>query len=146
MRRPGAFTRVGETTDATGGDDGVSGAARVLGGIEIRTEAACILGFLVAECSRQGIGHIITIDIRPEARRHRLGSALLNSAESTLRSTPCRMVRLETAVDNVAAISFYKRSGYNVTRTIPRYYSTGVDALLLEKDLLSQVEAATVRT
>jgi ribosomal protein S18 acetylase RimI-like enzyme len=42
---------------------------------------------------------------------------------------------LETAVDNVPALSFYKRHGYDVIRTWPRYYSNGVDALLLEKDL-----------
>jgi ribosomal protein S18 acetylase RimI-like enzyme len=53
------------------------------------------------------------------------------------------MVRLETAVDNANAISFYKRRGYNVMQTIPHYYSTGVDALLLEKDMLLQVEAAS---
>jgi ribosomal protein S18 acetylase RimI-like enzyme len=44
-------------------------------------------------------------------------------------------VELETAVDNVSALSFYKRQGYNVTKTQPRYYSNGVDALVLEKPL-----------
>ena len=49
----------------------------------------------------------------------------------------CSTVRLETAVDNISALSFYKRHGYHVIKVIPRYYSNGVDALLLEKDLLS---------
>lgn len=95
-----------------------------------------ILGFIVAERTR-GIGHIITIDVRAEARRHRIGSVLLQTAEERLRAWTCRVVRLETAVDNVSALSFYKRHGYSVIRTIPRYYSNGLDALLLEKDLLS---------
>jgi len=30
---------------------------------------------------------------------------------------------------------FYKRHGYSVVKTIPRYYSNGVDALVLQKDL-----------
>ena len=42
---------------------------------------------------------------------------------------------LETAVDNVAALSFYKRHGYSVVRTWPRYYSNGVDALVMRKEL-----------
>ena len=42
---------------------------------------------------------------------------------------------LETAVDNLAALSFYKRHGYNVIRTWPRYYSNGVDALVMKKEL-----------
>ena len=102
------------------------------------------MGFLVAESSRRGIGHIITIDVRAEARRHRVGSALLEAAELRLRAAQCHMVRLETAVDNAGALSFYKRRGYNVMQTIPHYYSSGVDALLLEKDLLLRIEAMSV--
>jgi ribosomal protein S18 acetylase RimI-like enzyme len=30
---------------------------------------------------------------------------------------------------------FYKRHGYEVVKTIPRYYSNGVDALVLRKEL-----------
>ena len=96
-----------------------------------------ILGFIVAESSRRGMGHIITIDVRSIARRHHIGSALLDAAESRLRATKCQAVRLETAVDNASAIFFYKRHGYDVIKVIPHYYSNGVDALLLEKNLLS---------
>lgn len=95
-----------------------------------------IVGFIVTEQSR-GVGHIITIDVLQEARRHRIGSALLNAAASELRKRDCSLVRLETAVDNTAALTFYKRHGYHVVKTIPRYYSNGVDALLLEKNLHS---------
>lgn len=96
-----------------------------------------IVGFLVGERTPRGRGHIITIDVCAQARRHRIGSALLNSAEEQVRSWKCSAIRLETAVDNVAALSFYKRHGYDVIKTVPRYYSNGVDALLLEKDLPS---------
>ena len=95
-----------------------------------------ILGFLVAESGRNGAGHIITIDVRPEARRHHVGTAVLDAAEARLRAANCSYVRLETAVDNVSALAFYKRHGYDVVQTIPRYYSNGLDALLMEKSLL----------
>jgi ribosomal-protein-alanine N-acetyltransferase len=101
-----------------------------------------IVGFLVAETSRCGIGHIITIDVRAEARRHRVGSTLLLAAEERLRIAKSHAVRLETAVDNASALSFYKRHGYDVLRAIPHYYSNGVDALLLEKVLI-QAETAS---
>ena len=94
-----------------------------------------IIGFLVGERTPHGRGHIITIDVCARARRHRVGSALLSSAEKQVRSWKCSAIRLETAVDNVAALSFYKRHGYDVIKTVPRYYSNGLDALLLEKDL-----------
>jgi ribosomal-protein-alanine N-acetyltransferase len=135
LRRLGAFTLVAEAGAALADRSGdqtkneqVLKEGEVLNGNRV-------LGFLVAECGRRKIGHVITIDVREEARRHRVGSALLDAAELRLRSAQCQLVRLETAVDNRAALSFYKRRGYNVIETIPRYYSSGVDALLLEKDL-----------
>jgi [ribosomal protein S18]-alanine N-acetyltransferase len=127
IRRPGAFTMVAESRYA-----------------ELDEHAATpeILGFLVAETSRRGLGHIITIDVRAEARRNRLGSTLLGAAEEKLRIAKSHAVRLETAVDNTPALHFYKRQGYDVIRVIPHYYSNGVDALLLEKSLLSAKTAS----
>jgi ribosomal-protein-alanine N-acetyltransferase len=90
-------------------------------------------GFIVAHCGVSG--HVITIDVGPGARRAGVGSLLLRAAEERMRTTGCRTVGLETAVDNLTALSFYKRHGYDVVRTWPRYYPNGVDALVLKKDL-----------
>ncbi len=102
---------------------------------------AHVMGFLVAESGRRGVGHVITIDVRPETRQSGVGSALLAAAEARLRAAKNSAVRLETAVDNASALAFYKHHGYDVIKTIPRYYSNGVDALLLEKNLLSSVSS-----
>jgi ribosomal-protein-alanine N-acetyltransferase len=116
MRRPNAFTLVAEKTASGNGH---------------RVE---VIGFIVAEGGTQ-TGHIITIDVLPEARRSGLGSRLMEEAEQRLRAAGCRAVVLETAVDNAAALAFYKRHQYFLVKTIPRYYATGVDAFLLKKDL-----------
>ena len=105
-----------------------------------------IVGFIVAAIRGRNIGHVITLDVRNEARRHHVGSTLLEHAEVKLRSSRCACVRLETAVDNISALTFYKRSGYTVIKTIPNYYSNGLDALLLEKHLLSPAATANVLT
>jgi len=120
INRKGSFTFVAESSELSEGKSG----------------GTSIIGFIVGEQSR-GTGHIITIDVRTEARRHRVGSELLKLAEKQLRLWKSNAVRLETAVDNISALSFYNRHGYHVIKTIPRYYSNGLDALLLEKDLLS---------
>ncbi len=127
IKRKGSFTLVAEATEPQNSEQsGQAGTAK----------AGTIVGFIVAEHARR-VGHVVTIDVRAEARRHRVGSALLHAAEERLCGLQCHHARLETAVDNISALFFYKRHGYHVIKTVPRYYSNGVDALLLEKDLLS---------
>jgi ribosomal-protein-alanine N-acetyltransferase len=102
----------------------------------VATEADEIRGFIVAQSG--DIGHVITIDVSPKLRRSGVGSLLLAAAEEQLAANGCRGVGLETAVDNVGALSFYKRHGYSIIRTWPRYYANGVDALVLKKHLTKQ--------
>lgn len=104
-----------------------------------------VLGFIVARARRNGIGHILTIDVPRASRRSGVGSRLLNTAEDRLREAGCRAVVLETAVDNSSALAFYKRHRYSVAKTIPRYYSTGVDAFVLEKELHSSSMRSRLR-
>jgi ribosomal-protein-alanine N-acetyltransferase len=109
---------------------------------EHKAEGSTILGFIVAEVDGRGIGHIITIDVIAAARRFGIGSSLLGAAEDRLRAARCPGVRLETAVDNLGALAFYKRHGYFLTKTVPHYYSNGVDALILRKELLRQAKSS----
>jgi ribosomal-protein-alanine N-acetyltransferase len=101
-----------------------------------------IVGFIVAESERRGSGHIITIDVLPDARGAGAGSRLLYVAEDRLRAARCCYVFLETAVNNRTALAFYKTHHYNVIKTVPRYYAGGVDALVLKKNLLSPPQPA----
>lgn len=118
MRRPGAFTLVAEKSQP-----------------ELAAET---VGFVVAEINRNQAGHVITIDVVSRERRSGVGSLLLNGAEERLRSMNCNAVMLEAAVDNASALGFYKKHGYFVVKTEPRYYSNGVDAFVLRKDLQRQ--------
>ena len=121
IRKPSAFTLVAET---------LAGKAAKAQDPE---NPYRIVGFLVG--TGGPTGHIITIDVVSDARRTGVGSVLLSAAEGRLRAGGSQAVGLETAVDNAAALSFYKRHGYSVVRTWPRYYSNGVDALVLKKQL-----------
>jgi ribosomal-protein-alanine N-acetyltransferase len=101
--------------------------------VAVHAENPDIAGFIVAHA---GItGHVITLDVVASARRSGVGSQLLRAAEDRLRAAGSRAVGLETAVDNLSALSFYKRHGYSVIKTWPRYYANGVDALVMKKEL-----------
>jgi ribosomal protein S18 acetylase RimI-like enzyme len=120
MNLPGAFTVVAETSGK-------------------KTEIA---GFIVTQKQPRGMGHIITIDTVEKFRRHGLGSLLMQAAEDRLKATGCYAVVLEAAVDNAAAIAFYKRLGYFVMKTIPRYYHGDLDALMMGKRIAAKSVSA----
>jgi len=123
MRSRGSFTLIA-VNDATSNSS--------------RSAAAdsSVAGFIVAGADDRGWGHVITIDVVKAARRSGVGSLLLQAAEDRMGAAHGRKVELETAVDNVSALSFYKRHGYSVVRIYPGYYSNGVDALVLQKELV----------
>jgi ribosomal-protein-alanine N-acetyltransferase len=131
IRGRGAFTLVAE------GDD------------------AKIGGFIVAEC-RRGVrgsksqsqfatGHIITIDVAEWARRSGVGTLLMDEAELRMCNENCDVTYLEAAVDNVAAIAFYKGRGYGVLNSIPHYYNDEIDALVMGKRLVNVERAGSHR-
>lgn len=126
VRRRRAFTLIAES---------VAEKRRKLRAGSDAGTAPTIVGFIVVEQDTRGVGHVITIDVRGSARRAGVGSQLMDAAEERLRVGGCRAVFLETAVNNVSALSFYKRRGYSVLKTIPRYYQNNLDALLLGKKL-----------
>jgi ribosomal-protein-alanine N-acetyltransferase len=94
-----------------------------------------IVGFVTVEMHPKGYGHIITIDTHPDLRRQKLGSTLIEAAEKYVRDKDGFMVVLEVAVNNLAAITFYKRHHYSVLRKLPKYYLGKTDGLFLTKRL-----------
>lgn len=128
MRRPNSFTLVAESNLENLAETDSQNGALV---------SASTIGFVVAETSR-ATGHIITLDVIVEARRSGVGSALMRAAETRLLEAKATTVALETPVNNLAAIRFYKHEGYFVEKTLAGYYSGQLDALLMAKDLKSE--------
>ena len=93
------------------------------------------LGFIVGHHARQYLGHIVTLDVDASARRSGLGSVLITALEARLSGQGCRSVVLEVAVDNHAAIAFYKKHRYAVLKTLSRYYPAELDGLMMGKTL-----------
>lgn len=99
-----------------------------------------IMGFIIADAFRPRrfaatMGRIITIDVDPAVQKSGLGRLLIARAEEHLKKAGCKEVILEVAVDNDRALRFYKKAGYSVLKSLPRYYMDSLDGLLMGKKL-----------
>ena len=82
---------------------------------------------------------VITLAVRPSARRRGLARALTTRAVARAASAGATRVFLEVAEDNAAARALYEALGFGEVGSRPRYYArrdgSRVDALLLALNL-----------
>ncbi len=83
-------------------------------------------------------GYVVTIDVAPEFRRRGVGRLLMKRVESEMESAGASRLRLEVAVNNAAAQSFYGGLGFRPTGRIRGYYPGNLDAISMEKALLGE--------
>ncbi|MEX2642251.1 MAG: GNAT family N-acetyltransferase [Acetobacterales bacterium] len=84
---------------------------------------------------------ILTLAVRPAQRRRGIGAALVGAAAAQLGPAGARMLHLEVARDNEAALALYHACGFRETGQRGGYYAGSgptvprVDALLMSLDL-----------
>jgi ribosomal-protein-alanine N-acetyltransferase len=80
---------------------------------------------------------LLTLAVRPDARRSGLGSALVAAFEAQAMAAGAEECLLEVAVTNTAALCLYRRLGFAPVGRRPGYYRRSaappVDALVLRK-------------
>jgi len=96
------------------------------------------VGFILGHQQR-GDGHVVTLDVARHVRRTGLASILMQKLEASFASLGCDSLMLEVAVNNRAGLSFYKKHGFSVVKTLRRYYPGGLDGLLMGKKLSTQL-------
>jgi len=80
-------------------------------------------------------GHVVSIAVMPQTRRKGMASALIKRSMEGMEYYKAKQDFLEVRVTNEAAISLYKKLGFEITRTINGYYSDGEDAYVMTKKL-----------
>jgi ribosomal-protein-alanine N-acetyltransferase len=80
-------------------------------------------------------GHIVSVAVIPEFRTSGAGYSLAQQALAAMVGQHVDECYLEVRVNNYPAINLYKKLGFQVTRTIPRYYFDGSDAYVMSKAL-----------
>lgn len=96
-----------------------------------------IAGFVIAQVDfgRNGaFGHILTVDVAPAYRRRGIAQKLLNAVEVVFKRWDIKQLRLEVRVDNFAALSLYRKMGYEKGCILERYYGDA-DGVYLKKIL-----------
>ena len=82
---------------------------------------------------------IVTLAVRPEARRHGLGGRLLDRVLIRARDQGAARLFLEVAHDNDRALALYASRGFEQAGRRPAYYArpdgTRADALILALNL-----------
>ena len=80
-------------------------------------------------------GHIISVAVMPDFRRMRIGQGLVEHALSALSGLSADECFLEVRITNDPAIDLYRKLGFQIMRTIPRYYYDGSDAYVMGRPI-----------
>jgi ribosomal protein S18 acetylase RimI-like enzyme len=84
---------------------------------------------------RSAVARLYSIAVAPHKGGRGVGPMLLAAAEAEAVERGCGAIRLEVHQTNAAAISRYRKSGYQEFGRHRRYYEDGGDALRFEKEL-----------
>ena len=101
-----------------------------------------VSGFAVGRVEDAAAGHVITVDVLPQARHRGVGTALMTALHAELVSRKARISYLEVDQANAAAIRFYHQLGYARAGPLPDYYGTGRDAVKMVRLLREEGETA----
>lgn len=81
------------------------------------------------------VARLYSIAVAPEMRGYGLGQQMMRRLEREARQRGASALRLEVSVHNTTALALYAKIGYEVVRSIPKYYGDGSSALQLRKPL-----------
>jgi ribosomal protein S18 acetylase RimI-like enzyme len=101
----------------------------------VAERAGRVLGFAIGQVKARAHAHVITIDVIPEARRERVGRALMETLHAEFRARGAVQASLEVETHNDAAQRFYMGLGYRRTDFLSGYYNGRGDAYRMVLDL-----------
>src|SRR5436309_15545230 len=79
---------------------------------------------------------VLSVAVAPKARRHGIGTRMMQAAEAVCRERGLSTIRLEVSTKNLGAIEFYRRPGYRTDGALYGYSSLGADAYSMHKPII----------
>ncbi len=95
-----------------------------------------IIGYAAVMVAAPGVeADVLTVGVLPEYRKAGIGTAFMEALENWASDKESNAMMLEVGVDNASAIALYESLGYSKISVRQNYYGTGLDALVMRKDL-----------
>jgi ribosomal-protein-alanine N-acetyltransferase len=122
--------------EAPWGEDEIASLLTGPGGFAVIAEnEAAAAGFILCRAIG-GEAEVLTLAVRPDARRRGLGHALVEAAAGLATQSNAEAMFLEVAEDNEPAIGLYQARGFRLAGRRPGYYRRGdeaTDALVMRR-------------
>ncbi len=87
-----------------------------------------IVGFAVGRLEDGDLGHVLTLDVVPEARRCGTGTLLMHTLHEEFRRHGVTLAILEVSAGDEGARSLYEKLEYQYTEIVRGYYLGKLDA------------------
>lgn len=100
-------------------------------GFLVAEEDGYVIGYVIFWVKYENQGHIISIAVDKNYRRHNAGTELLIKAIGILSMLKIDAIYLEVNENNTEAIEFYKTFNFKVDRVVPGYYEDGDAAIIM---------------
>jgi len=103
-------------------------------------------GFFVVESEKKIVGYtigqkigrgakIISLAVAPKWRERGIGRMLIKSLLNHFKKEGVKEISLHTRTKNKIGILFLKKSGFEISKKIKKYYRNGDDAYLMRKKI-----------
>ena len=105
--------------------------------VGVETDGESIDGFVVGGlAAEEGAGWMVVLAVAPAARRRGIGRHLTTWLLNAMVSIGAKECRLTVSPTNTAALSLYRRAGFQEIGSEADYYGPGEDRLVLAHTLL----------
>jgi [ribosomal protein S18]-alanine N-acetyltransferase len=87
-----------------------------------------VVGFAVGRVEEGDLGHVLTLDVVPDARRTGTGTLLMNSLHEEFRRRQVTLTILEVSAEDEGARRLYEKLNYQYAEIVRGYYYGRIDA------------------
>ena len=106
-------------------------------GFFIAVSSQKIIGFLIGIQTSSTKAKVLMLSVDKPFRKQGIGSALLTSFLTAMKTHGICSITLEVRTTNISAIGFYQTHGFTITDTIKGFYQNGSMAYSMYKQLQS---------